>query len=94
MEPENYVAFASDRICKKCGTRYTPPTPRWAGVLFLICGLFLIAVAGYFVIDFVNIAKEHDKLTRRRLFAPVLYCGIPGIAALWYGVKKVMFPDA
>jgi len=40
-----WVAFTDDRICKKCGTRYTPPTPLWAALVFIIGG-FLVAVAG------------------------------------------------
>jgi hypothetical protein len=40
-KPERVVAFVSDRICRACKTRYTPPTPVWAGVLFLLAGLTL-----------------------------------------------------
>jgi hypothetical protein len=40
---EEWVAFVSDRICKRCGTRYTPPTPVWAAVVFIVVGLILVA---------------------------------------------------
>ena len=40
-KPERLVAFVSDRVCRACNTRYTPPTPVWAGVLFLLAGLTL-----------------------------------------------------
>lgn len=43
VKPSTWVAFASDRICKDCGTRYTPPTPRWASFVFVIAGLALMA---------------------------------------------------
>jgi hypothetical protein len=35
------VAFVSDRVCRTCNTRYMPPTPVWAGILFLVAGLTL-----------------------------------------------------
>jgi hypothetical protein len=40
-KPERLVAFVSDRVCRACNTRYTPPTPVWAGILFLLAGLTL-----------------------------------------------------
>ena len=39
------MAFVSDRVCTVCATRYTPPTPIWAGIVFIIAGL---ALAGFF----------------------------------------------
>jgi hypothetical protein len=39
--PETFVAFASDRVCKVCLTRYSPPPPVWGGILFLLSGLAL-----------------------------------------------------
>jgi hypothetical protein len=39
--PEKWVTFAWDRVCTECGMRYTPPTPMWAGVVFLVAGLLL-----------------------------------------------------
>jgi hypothetical protein len=41
--PKGFVAFTNDRVCKVCGTRYTPPTPRWAGAVWVVAGLFLVA---------------------------------------------------
>jgi hypothetical protein len=40
-KPDRLVAYASDRVCRACNTRYTPPTPVWAAVLFLLAGLTL-----------------------------------------------------
>jgi hypothetical protein len=39
VKPEAAVVYTYDRICKACGTRYTPPTPRWARVVFGIIGV-------------------------------------------------------
>jgi hypothetical protein len=40
-KPGRRVAFVSDRLCRACNTRYTPPTPAWAAALFLLAGLTL-----------------------------------------------------
>jgi hypothetical protein len=40
-KPQRLVAFVSDRVCKACNTRYTPPTPVWAAALFLLAGITL-----------------------------------------------------
>ena len=31
--------FVQDRVCKSCNARYTPPTPTWAAILFIVAGL-------------------------------------------------------
>ncbi len=40
-KPNRLVAFVSDRVCRACNTRYTPPTPVWGAALFLLSGLSL-----------------------------------------------------
>jgi hypothetical protein len=42
--PAGFIAFVKDRICKSCHTRYTPPTPFWAAVVFILIGLPLAAL--------------------------------------------------
>jgi hypothetical protein len=39
---EKGIAFSDDRKCQECGTRYTPPTPAWAAVLFIASGGFYL----------------------------------------------------
>lgn len=47
VQPEVRVAFAADRICNWCSTRYAPPTPIWARVIFAVIGLLaFLAAAG------------------------------------------------
>src|SRR5579885_9020 len=41
VRARRWVAFTDDRICESCGTRYAPPTPRWAGVVFVLIGVIL-----------------------------------------------------
>ena len=48
--PKQLVCFTWDRVCKSCDTRYTPPTPVWAGFVFLAAGLLLAGVFGLFIL--------------------------------------------
>jgi hypothetical protein len=41
VKPDRLVAFADDRVCGACAARYTPPSPVWAGIAFMMCGLAL-----------------------------------------------------
>src|SRR5579872_2940704 len=43
VRPKSWVAFLDERVCLECGERYTPPTPRWASILFILIGVFFIA---------------------------------------------------
>jgi hypothetical protein len=40
--PKTFVAFTSDRVCCNCQTRYTPPTPVWASIVFLLIGIVFV----------------------------------------------------
>jgi len=44
-ETRQAIAFQHDRVCSKCGTRYTTPTPIWGAVLFILIGLAFIVGA-------------------------------------------------
>lgn len=47
VKPDAELAFAYDRVCKECDTRYTPPTPGWARGVYAGLGLvFLVAGVG------------------------------------------------
>ncbi|MDB5308499.1 MAG: hypothetical protein JWO38_2701 [Gemmataceae bacterium] len=45
VKPEQFTAFWWDRVCTLCHTRYTPPTPRWAGIIFVFGGVLLLVLA-------------------------------------------------
>jgi len=49
VRPNRWIAYGSDRLCRRCGTRYIPPTPVWAGLAFLLVGLSLLGIALYLV---------------------------------------------
>src|SRR5262245_44369460 len=44
VDPARWVSYGMDRVCRACGTRYTPPTPAWAGVVFVLIGLLFLAL--------------------------------------------------
>lgn len=41
IKPNKTIYWAKDRVCTLCQTRYTPPTPIWGSMLFLILGAIL-----------------------------------------------------
>src|SRR5262249_52993356 len=46
VQAETWLSFTDDRVCRPCGTRYTPPTPAWARVVFAVLGVGILVVAG------------------------------------------------
>jgi hypothetical protein len=86
IKPEGLVAFTNDRECKNCGTRYTPPTPLWAAVVFIVVGLLilLINIAGIAVAASAR-SVSFDWRTGRFVFLtlPVgIGCAVYGIRCL------------
>jgi hypothetical protein len=50
IRPNRFIAFTHDRICKDCKTRYVPPTPVWAAFVFILAGLPLAGIFGWFAL--------------------------------------------
>lgn len=48
-KPKEFIAFANDRVCKVCLTRYSPPIPVWGAMIFLLSALAL-PILGFFLI--------------------------------------------
>lgn len=42
VRPKGWIAFVDDRKCLECGDVYTAPTPRWAGICFIIIGILFV----------------------------------------------------
>jgi len=76
--PDATIAFKMDRVCKRCGTRYTPPTPRWAGGLFMLCGFLILGI---------NAFRFQEGLTM-----PFVVLAFPGFIAFAYGLRYLFFP--
>lgn len=86
--PLGWIAFKWDRVCKECGTRYTPPTPAWAGVVFILAGLPL---AGLGVVSVVlHLARGNP------LGIPAMTCegllGVIGCLAIFHGIRTLSNP--
>jgi hypothetical protein len=87
VRPERLVAFTWDHVCKSCGTRYTPPTPTWASVVFILAGLFLGAFGGRAILQLAG---------GNLLAIPEVACegflGLLGVLAIIQGIRSLSNP--
>jgi len=74
-------AFTMDRICKACGTRYTPPTPAWAAIVFIVIGAVLAVGAGIAVLVSMRSPSGMPP-------ACEIVLGVIGIACVIYGITS------
>jgi hypothetical protein len=82
-KPERLVAFVSDRVCRACNTRYTPPTPVWAGILFLLAGLTL-PFLGFFLTSLLVNPFSIGGLICEGAIAAL------GVAAIVGGIRELL----
>jgi predicted RNA-binding Zn-ribbon protein involved in translation (DUF1610 family) len=88
VAPER-IAFTNDRKCKECGTRYTPPTPAWAAVVFIVLG-GLISGGGLLAIAaFVWTLNARGDLEHAYMAWPLLVLVLGGIPLLIYGIRTL-----
>jgi hypothetical protein len=90
-KPEALVAFVPDRVCEGCNTRYTPPTPRWAGASMLVMGLIILVGLACFVLGTLR-GRVSGGFPFELVFVSISL-GIPGIAGVCYGFKHLLFPE-
>ncbi len=87
--PEKLIAFTWDRVCSACETRYTPPTPRWAAVVFILAGLPLAGIGLFSIIV--------RLLSGNLLGIPAMVVegsvGLLGILAIIQGVRALLNPE-
>jgi hypothetical protein len=92
--PKGWVAFVDDRICKKCRTRYTPPTPLWAALVFIVGGLG-VALAGVLALLFLllSIVRAGSRPTAAlvELGIGVALIGMGGLAT-FHGFRCLAKP--
>lgn len=81
-KPKAFVAFADDRECKACSTRYSPPTPLWAGIVFLLCGLALP------FLGFVLIALLFNPFSVLGLVCEGAFC-VFAVAVFIGGIRQI-----
>lgn len=46
MKPRRIIAFTKDQVCHRCFHRVVVHPPRWASLVFLAVGVFLVAAGG------------------------------------------------
>ena len=87
-KPEKWIAFIADRVCTECQTRYTPPTPAWAGVVFVLAGLSL---AGF---GFLSILLSVSRGNPGQLLGLVCegFLGLLGVLAIIHGIRCLARP--
>lgn len=87
-QPERTVAFMKDRICRECGTRYAPPTPMWAAIVFIVAGGILGAVG---LVGLLGVLFGHAGGALASLV-----CGgvavFAGCAAIYHGIRCLANP--
>jgi hypothetical protein len=82
VPPKSMVAFTKDRVCNRCHTRYTPPTPLWAAFVFILLGiLFLGGSLGSFLM-------QDDSRIFPRIIGIVI-----GFSSLGLGIKSLTKPS-
>jgi hypothetical protein len=90
VKVEDRIAFTEDRKCTACGTRYTPPTPAWAAVVFILLGILIAAVG--IVFGFAFLIRKDDVRLRDLVYGTILT--VFGLSAIIYGIRSLRRPDA
>jgi hypothetical protein len=88
VRSSQWVAFAGDRVCAGCGTRYTPPTPVWGAVLLVLAGLPLAAFGLLAVLLWLNDGNP----MRIPAVACEAFVGFLGVLAVGQGVRALLRP--
>ncbi len=78
-----WIAVGSDRQCVACGTQYSPPTPRWAAVGFVLLGVVIAAGCVFGVAEY--------GVTGGAATALVPMAAVGG-AAIVHGVRALIRP--
>jgi hypothetical protein len=83
------LAFTDDRKCKDCGTRYTPPTPTWAAVVFIVLGCVLMGGSAVLTVVSVRLELKHPGLfsAGNGFFLAVMF--LTGLPCFVYGIRSL-----
>ena len=88
IRPETTAAFTYDRICKACGVRYTPPTPLWAAVVFIVVGSLLALPFSISIIGAFLSMGSNPSPRLVGLICPMVITAI-GVASIIHGIKAL-----
>lgn len=83
------MAYKWDRVCKECGTRYTPPTPVWAGWVFIFAGLPL---AGFGCLSVLMRLVAGGDILGIPAMACEGFLGVIGCLAIYHGIRALSKP--
>jgi hypothetical protein len=81
VKPDTFVYFRVDRLCTRCPTYYSPPTPVWAALLFFLLGNGLAGLAIPLVLH--QLRRGPDACG---LFWTLL-CSVIGVMCMVQGAK-------
>ncbi len=87
--PTGAVAFTDDRVCNVCQTRYTPPTPTWAALVFILIGTLFLAVPVFFIVVLIERPGAGWWFTTEGYVASVM-CASLGIGCIVYGIRSLL----
>jgi hypothetical protein len=85
VKVERLIAFMDDRKCNECATRYIPPTPVWAAVVFIVVGFLLSGLGVFMIVRFMNMKQVNLECSC--MGAVMLVLG--GVAPLIYGIRSL-----
>ena len=88
VRPNTWIAFSWDRVCKGCNTRYTPPTPIWAGIVFIVIGLPLLSMSA---VD-IFIRLINGQMAGVAGIGCTALLGILGLLAMIHGIRSLANP--
>jgi hypothetical protein len=90
VKPATRIAFTDDRVCRDCGSRYTPPTPLWAALVFIAIGLGIVLVN---IAALVVAVKVNDLWLDIRTYIFLMLTLSTGIGCVLYGGRCVWKQD-
>lgn len=83
-----------DRICRACGTRYTPPVPLWMCRTVVGVGQAMVAASALFaLLMFAGYFKDLLELSRSLVIIPVMF-GVLGVVFVRQGIAKLRLTKA
>jgi hypothetical protein len=91
VQAKGWVAFTDDRVCLSCQTRYTPPTPAWAGIVFLGIGgaLFLAGLTGLILTSVALLGRGHTDPIGMALGGGL---AVLGLLVVRHGFRSLLKP--
>lgn len=96
--PESRRRSGTDRVCRECGARFTPPKPLWErsifAFVFLVPGLIFAIIAVFFLLVALDAPPAPGAFRGALLFGVFsLLCFIQGVRELIGRTKRMSRTD-